>query len=266
MKDPIGDRIKSKFEDPFRYAIPQRVYGLLRLDGKAFHTFTRGLPKPYCNELSAVMDTAATALAKEIMGCKLAYGQSDEYSFLFTDFDKEESETWFAGNVQKIASVSASIFTAHFNQEWARVLTFDEPKIKDPINAMNKLAVFDARVFVIPRREDVISYFNWRQLDASRNSLNMLASTKFSHKELQSKGAAVVHDMLHEIGVNWNDYPVPMKRGRVIRRVPSTRTISYTHKKTKELKTQVVEDMAWEVDNNIPVFSRNKDYLEGLIP
>lgn len=255
MKDTLGDKIKSKFEDPFRFSIPQRTYGIVRIDGKAFHTFTRGLEKPYCPQLSAAMDAGALALTKEMMGCKLAYGQSDEYSFLFTDLEKEESEMWFAGNIQKIASVSASIFTAAFNYMWSHIA---------PCRPI-KLAVFDARVFVIPSRQDVAEYFHWRQVDATRNSLNMLASCHFSHKELQSKDQAAKHEMLHTVGINWNNYPTPFKRGRVIRREASTRKVEFVHKKTKLPMHIDVEEMAWKVDEKIPVFGRDKSYLEGLI-
>jgi tRNA(His) 5'-end guanylyltransferase len=254
MKDTLGDRIKSKFEDVFRISIPQRTYGIVRVDGKAFHTFTRGLEKPYCGDLSNAMDTAALTLAKEMMGCKLAYGQSDEYSFLFSDLDKDESEMWFSGNIQKIASVSASIFTAAFNNAW----------YTNQIN--NKVAWFDARVFVIPCRKDVEQYFHWRQVDATRNSLNMLASCHFSHKQLQGVDQATKHDMLWGKEINWNNMPIPFKRGRVIRREPNKRTVRYTHKKTKQEIVQEIEEMAWMVDNKIPVFGKDKSYLEGLIP
>jgi tRNA(His) 5'-end guanylyltransferase len=253
MKDSLGDRIKDKFENVTRFCLPQRTYGIVRIDGKAFHTFTRGLERPYCKELADAMDMAAKALAQSIMGCKLAYGQSDEYSFMFTDLDKDESEMWFAGNVQKIASVSASIFTAHFNTSW------------NWYNDGRSQALFDARVFVIPSREEVVNYFIWRQLDATRNSLNMLASCHFSHKQLQGKKSEDKHDMLHNVGVNWNDMPIPFKRGRVIRREPNKRTVSYIHKKTKETKTQEIEEMAWVVDQKIPMFTRDKSYMEKLI-
>ena len=258
----MGDRIKSKFEDVFRFAIPQRTYGIVRIDGKAFHTFTRGLERPYCPELADAMDTAAMALAQSMMGCRFAYGQSDEFSFLFSDFDKDETEMWFSGNIQKIASVSASIFTAHFNQRWREVIP-SKGRLGPPVIVP---ALFDARVFVIPNRKDVAEYFHWRQVDASRNSLNMLASCHFSHKELQSKNSEDKHNMLHGVGVNWNNMPIPFKRGRVIRREPNKRTVRYTHKKTKQEIVQEIEEMAWMVDNKIPVFGKDKSYLEGLIP
>jgi tRNA(His) 5'-end guanylyltransferase len=259
MEDTIGNRIKTKYEDVFRISIPQRTYAILRIDGKAFHTFTRGLEKPYCQDLANSLDTAAMALCKEMMGAQFAYGQSDEYSFLMTDFENDKSEMWFNGNIQKIASVSASIFTAHFNEMW------DGPKWG------SKLAMFDARLFVIPSRTEVENYFIWRQLDASRNSLNMLASCHFSHKQLHGKNSADKHEMLHSVGVNWNNCDADIKRGRVISRQPNKRIVTFTHKKTKEVITQEVEENAWVVDKNIPVFTKTRPrpgaaYLDGLIP
>jgi tRNA(His) 5'-end guanylyltransferase len=112
----------------------------------------------------------------------------------------------------------------------------------------------------------VAEYFHWRQVDATRNSLNMLASCHFSHKQLQGVDQAAKHEMLHSIDVNWNNMPIPFKRGRVIRREPNKRIVSFVHKKTKEPKTLEIEEMAWSVDEKIPVFGREKSYLKGLIP
>ena len=257
IKDSLGDRMKSKYEDVFRHGIPQRTYGILRIDGKAFHTYTKKLPRPFCPELSACMDAAAMALCREMSGARLAYGQSDEYSFLFTDFENVDSQMWFNGNIQKIASVSASIFTAHFAEASALL----KAKYSVP-----KVALFDSRVFVIPSRLDVINYFVWRQQDASRNSLSMLAASHFSHKQLHGKKAADMHDMLHGIGINWNNERTGFKRGRVIKRMVVERPVSYTHKVTKEVISKVVSEPTWVVDEEIPVFTQDYSYLDALVP
>lgn len=253
-KDPIGDRLKRMYEDVFRAFLPRNTYAILRIDGKAFHTFTRGLERPYDKRLADCLDAAAMTLCKEMMGAKFAYGQSDEYSFLFTDFDQAETEMmWFGGNIQKIVSVSASIFTASFNAAWSTV-------------APQSIATFDARAFIIPNRADVERYFVWRQLDASRNSLNMLASAHFGHKDLHGKGTKDKHDMLHSLGVNWNDCGADFKRGRVVRREPSTREVTFTHKRTKEVISTSVEETTWAVDLNIPIFTKDQAYLSSMIP
>lgn len=252
--------MKSKYEDVFRHVIPQRTYGILRIDGKAFHTFTRGLPRPYCPELSQAMDDAALKLCSTMQGVRLAYGQSDEYSFLFTDFENTDSEMWFSGNIQKITSVSASLFTAYFNESWRQVSS----RFKK--NPPYTPALFDSRVFVIPSRTDVINYFVWRQQDATRNSLNMLASVHYSHRELHSKKSADKHEMLFQKGINWNNEPTAFKRGRVALQQVTERNVTYTHKKTKEVITKTIEEPTWTIDNEIPVFQQDHSYLDRLVP
>ena len=269
--------MKSKYEDVFRHTIPQRTYGLLRIDGKAFHTFTKGLPRPFSQDLTDALDHAAIALCNQMQGARFAYGQSDEYSFLFTDFEDINTEMWFKGNVQKIASVAASIFTAHFNAKWQEIVQngyvfvdkCNLPRENGPERKkkfIGKLAMFDARVFVIPGRTDVINYFVWRQQDASRNSLSMLASTYYSSKELHGKKAADMHEMLHRKGQNWNNWDTNFKRGRVIKRISTTRIAKFVHKSSGKTLERPVNETPFAVDNDIPVFTQNHDYLEGLVP
>lgn len=226
MKDDLGDKIKSQFEDALRIQLPRRTHLVIRIDGRRFHTFTKSLERPYDRRLADALDTAAMALASEMSGCRLGFGQSDEYSFLLTDFASEHEKMWFDGNVQKIVSVAASIFTAHFS-------------------AAFRAATFDARVMVIPRRADVEQYFLWRQLDASANSLNMLASAHYTHDELLGKSTAEKHDLLHAKGINWSHAETSFKRGRVIRPAASG---------------------GWEADLEPPIFSRDPGYLARLIP
>src|SRR5260221_942974 len=187
MNDGLGNRIKTYFEDPARVILPRKTWVVIRIDGKGFHHFTRKLERPYSRPLAEALDQAARHLCARIIGCAFAYGQSDEYSILFSDFGQADSRLWFDGSVQKIASVSASLFTAAFHHYYA------EPAF----------AAFDARVFAIPSRREVERYFLWRQADASRNSLNMLASAHYSHEELLGKSASEKHDLLHAKGENW---------------------------------------------------------------
>jgi len=226
LKDDLGDKIKSCFEDALRIQLPRRTHVVIRIDGRRFHTFTKRLERPYDRRLADALDTAAIALAAEMPGCRLGFGQSDEYSFLLTDFGSEHEKMWFDGNVQKMVSVAASIFTAHFTAAFA-------------------LATFDARVMVIPRRDDVEQYFIWRQLDASANSLNMLTSAHYSHAELLGKSTAEKHDLLHAKGINWSHAETSFKRGRTVRPAAGS---------------------GWEVDLQPPIFTRDRDYLSKLIP
>ena len=178
MQDDLGRRMKHDYENALRLYLPRRASIIVRVDGRAFHVFTREMERPYCRALADALDAAAAVLCAEMTGCRFAFGQSDEYSFLLSD------AVWFDGNVQKIASVAASIFTAAF----ARAFVSD------------RMATFDARVFLIPQRAEVAEYFVWRQLDASANSLNMLASAHYSHEELLGRSTAEKHDLLHVKG------------------------------------------------------------------
>jgi tRNA(His) guanylyltransferase len=230
MKDDLGRRMKQDYEDALRLVLPRRSYVVIRIDGRGFHTFTKNLERPYSRKLAAALDSAALALCQEMIGCRFAYGQSDEYSFLLTDFEKENAPLWFDGNVQKIVSVSASLFTAYFNRAFAS----------------ENVAAFDSRVLVISQHAEVAKYFLWRQLDASANSLNMLASAHYPHAELVGKSNAEKHEMLFAKSVNWAKQPADFKRGRVVHRGANAD--------------------GWETDLTIPVFNREPAYLDALIP
>lgn len=230
MKDDLGRRMKQDYEDALRLTVPRRSYVVIRIDGRGFHTFTKGLERPYSRRLAAALDQAAMGLCQEMIGCRFGYGQSDEYSFLLTDFEKESAPLWFDGNVQKIVSVSASVFTACFQRAFPS----------------ERIAAFDSRVLVISRRSEVEKYFVWRQLDASANSLNMLASAHYTHEELAGKSNTEKHEMLYAKGVNWAKQGADFKRGRVVRRCAT--------------------GAGWEIDASIPVFNRDASYLAGLVP
>ena len=231
MKDELGRRLKRDYEDALRLTLPRRTYVVVRVDGRAFHKFTERMPRPYFRPLANALDSAALYLCREMIGCRLAYGQSDEYSFLLSDCGGPDEPLWFEGNLQKIVSVSASIFTAAFQRAFGG----------------EKLAAFDSRVMVIAQRREVEQYFLWRQLDASANSLNMLVAAFYSHADVLGKSTAEKHEMLHAKGANWAAEPADFKRGRVIRQ--DQRTAG-----------------GWIVDLEIPIFSRDRDFLHALIP
>lgn len=230
VKDDLGRRMKQDYEDALRLSVPRRTYVVIRIDGRGFHTFTKNLERPYSRRLADALDDAAHGLCQEMIGCRFAYGQSDEYSFLLTDFEKDTASLWFDGNMQKMVSVSASLFTGYFNRAFAS----------------DKIAAFDSRLLVISQRAEVEKYFLWRQLDASANSLNMLASAHYSHPELLGKSTQEKHEMLFAKGVNWAKQPADFKRGRVVKRGTNGKT--------------------WETDLAIPVFNRDASYLDALIP
>lgn len=233
-KDILGDRMKDFYENRIRYNLPRRTYTVIRIDGKAFHTYTRGLERPFDLKLINDMDETACFLCKNIQGAKFAFVQSDEISILLTDFEKITTDAWFDGNIQKIASISASIATAKFNEL-----------------RPNKLALFDSRVFTIPSSVEVENYFIWRQQDTVRNSISSVAQFLYSPKELFGKNTNEMQEMCFQKGINWNDYDVKLKRGRLIIK--------------QEFEKEGAKRTKW-VSVEPPIFSQERNILENLIP
>jgi len=258
MKDSLSERMKSQYEMRSKQYLPRRTYTVIRLDGKSFHTFTKGLERPYDEGLIRVMDETAKFLCEEIQGSEFAYVQSDEISILLTDFEKETTDAWFDGNIQKIVSVSASLATGKFNIEMLKL----QAEIRYPANMEGnlnqedlenqKLAFFDARVFTIPDPTEVENYFVWRQKDAVRNSLAMHAQSLYSHKELHGKSQLDMHDMIHEKGQNWNDLPEGFKRGRTIKKM-SFKDFDDGNRKS-----------VWEIVT--PDFLKEREFFLDVIP
>ena len=260
MKDDLGDRIKDQYENRTRYYLPRRTYTIIRLDGKAFHTYTRNLKKPFDKDLSDDIDTAVRFILPEIQGSVFAYAQSDEISILLTDFATTQTCAWFDGNIQKMTSVAASMMTAQFNRN--RLLRQFNNYVRDADSIdWNNQAFFDARVFTIPDRVEVMNYFIHRNQDCSRNSVSMVAQHHFSHKELHGKNTPEMHEMLHSKGVNWaTDYSSSDKNGRLIVK----EKIGVEGPKADGLipitwRTEWVSNGAWK-------FTENKDKLLEMIP
>lgn len=204
IQDSLGDRVKG-YEAAYNHKFTRRTPLIIRVDGKAFHTFTRGCKKPFDQDLINAMAHAATETAKEMQGFKLAYVQSDECTFLLTDYDDLRTGAWFGYEVNKIVSIAASAFTAHFNWYWH--IRCDQPY---------STAMFDARAFNVPR-DDWQNVFIWRQQDWARNSLQMLSRAHYSHKELEGKNTADMHELLYEKGINWAELSSQHKNGTFIR-------------------------------------------------
>lgn len=201
--------MKSQYEDRTRYLLPRRTYTIVRVDGKAFHSFCRAMERPYDRRFMSAMDDTASEMLPEIMGAEFAYVQSDEISVLLTDFAKPNTEAWFDGNVQKIASVSAAMATAYFQHAMLRSAYMMDRLYNSP-------PMFDARVFTIPDHIEVENYFIWRQQDAVRNSIQMLAQHYYSPKQLHGKNCSELQGMIHTQGDNWNNHPARFKRGGLV--------------------------------------------------
>lgn len=252
--DSIGDRMKERFENRTRMFLPRRTYSIIRVDGKAFHAWTKGFDRPFDTNLMVLMDLVAQTMCEEIQGAKLAYVQSDEISILMTDFESPNTEAWFNGNIQKIVSISAAIATAKFND--AALDAFQNGGIKKFFNM--DLALFDSRVFTIADRTEVENYFIWRQQDASRNSVQMAARALFSHQECENKNVSQLQDMMmaHEKKVNWNDYSAREKRGGLVYKKPTGEVLDTDPPHIK---------IAWLADG-APIFTQERQVLRGLIP
>lgn len=266
--DSLGDRMKG-YENISRFYLTRRSPVIIRVDGKAFHTFTRGLKRPFDDILMSVMQETAKYLCKNISGCKLAYVQSDEISLLITDYDTIDTQAWFDNNLQKIVSVSASLATLAFNDFWSAAVdceieaantapfTSDENNYIMTISDKRFKATFDSRAFIIPK-DEVCNYFIWRQQDATRNSIQSLAQANFPHKELIGLNSSKLQDkLILEKSINWNDLPVPCKRGVCV------------YYERKSFPTDNVgikmEQSGWMIDENIPIFTQNREYIERFV-
>lgn len=209
-KDSMGDRMK-RYEEAHQFILTPRTSVIIRVDGKAFHTFTRGCDKPFDADLEDAMIQSTTQTFNRIQGAKLAYTQSDEASFWITDFDDINTSGWLGYNYSKIISITASMFTSYFVQSYGFQRMHDAHKLKVSPS-------FDARAFNIPD-SDVANYFLWRAKDWKRNSLFMYARSFFSHSQLDKKKQEDVHELLHTIGKNWaTDLSDIQKNGCFIRR------------------------------------------------
>lgn len=165
---------------------------IIRIDGRAFHTYTRGLERPFDWRLADDLDHAAQVLCADVDGAKAAYLQSDECSVVVPP---AVSEHWFGGKVQKVASVAASVFTAAFLE------------CRDG-------ATFDARVISLPDEWEVRAYLCWRQADCRRNAVSMVAQSVFSHKQLNGRGTGERLEMLEREGVVFESFPTADRLGR----------------------------------------------------
>lgn len=262
-KDTLGERMKN-YESVSQSKLIRRTPTIIRIDGKAFHTWTNCLKNfdpslkdsPFSKRMHAFMTKTTEYLVNNIQNAVLGYTQSDEISILLNDWETLERSQWFDAKVQKMASVSASMATMAFNKEF---LSYNSDFLFD--NSY-PLAMFDARVFNLPK-EEVTNYFIWRQQDASRNSLQMLARFYFSHNELQNKNNSDIQDMLMlQKGVNWNSIDTWMKRGTCVYRVNQECMVE---KQYTADGSGIVTDSFIKIDENIPIFTQNRNFVEQFL-
>lgn len=210
----LGSRIKS-YEQVSKYKLLPKSPLFIRIDGKAFHTFTKGCNKPFDLTLVNAMIYAAEMTAKQMSGFQLAYIQSDEATFMLTDYESHRTQGWFGYELNKVVSISASAFTAYFNSYW---FNYKEAQHGyEGTDGVSEFAMFDSRAFTVPL-EDAPNVFIWRQRDWERNSVQMLARAHFSHKECTNKKVPDLHEMLYKKGINWSELTGRLMNGTFITR------------------------------------------------
>lgn len=289
VHDDLGVRMKTFYEQIPKTKLMRRCPVAIRIDGKAFHTFTRGFQKPFDEVLIKSMQETMKYLCENIQGCVLGYTQSDEITLILIDYKKLTSSAWFDYEVQKICSIAASMATMAFNKFFFEnskrymdkygypketMIKYGD-KMLTYVKAVNKGAMFDARCFNIPK-EEVTNLIYWRQLDASRNSIQMVGQANFSHKELQNKSCNDIQDMLMtQKGINWNDLPTYQKRGSCcVKRefwIDKNDGEEFSKEYSEALDRTAIDENAikrteWIIDTDIPIFrNEGREYIDRLV-
>lgn len=293
-KSDLAKRMKV-YESVSKTKLVPRMPVIIRIDGKAFHTFTKGFRKPFDKILIKSMQDTMKYLCENIQGCVLGYTQSDEITLVLVDYSKLYTCSWFDNEVQKICSIAASMTAMAFNKffksnvediisEYNCSLIPQSMKIqmkKDEyhrtlLKAVSKGAVFDARCFNVPK-EEVTNNIYWRQLDATRNSIQMLGQANFSHKELQNKTCNQIQDMLFiQKGINWNNLDTYLKRGsccikrEYFEQCENGKEIKYPEGCSDPYEDDEIEKGIWRskwiIDKDIPIFKgEGRDYIDKLV-
>lgn len=249
-KDCLGDRMKA-YEAVSQTYLTRRVPVILRLDMKAGHNFTKGFERPYDKVFACAMRDTMLELCKNIQGCVFGYTQSDEISLVLCDYQKLTTDAWFGYRVEKMVSVAAAMASVYFKEAFRLALILENSENEDFTSFykahrnsfQTKLAIFDCRAFNVPK-EDVHNCILWRQMDATRNSIQGLAQTLFPHKELQGISCKALQDkMFTEKGVNWNDCPTCQKRG----------------------VSAIRGEYCWGIDFDMPILTEDHDYINCRI-
>lgn len=289
-KSDLAERMKG-YEKRNRYYLQRRKPVILRLDMRAGHSFTKGFERPFDEVFIKSMQNTAKYLCENIQNCKLSYQQSDEITLLLVDYDKLNTDCFFDYRVDKLCSITASMATMAFNnifskyvKEFDLELAYNDNGIDTEENrklweiykkAINKGAMFDARCFNIPK-EEVTNLVYWRQLDASRNSIQMVGQANFSHKELHNKSCNDIQDMLMtQKGINWNDLPTYQKRGSCcVKRefwIDKNDGEEFSKEYSEALDRTAIDENAikrtkWIIDTEIPIFkSEGREYIDRLV-
>jgi len=240
------------------------VPAICRMDGRAFHTFTKGLGRPYDQNLSDLMVEVTTQMVRSSGAC-IGYTQSDEITLVWL-VDDPKSEMFFGGRVQKMVSILPAQLSVYFNVMLPDYLP----------HKAGTFPVFDCRVFSVPNRTEAANTLVWRELDATRNSISMAAQAHFSHKQLMGKSCSDMQEMLFQKGINWNDYPDFFKRGSYVQRVKRERAFTadeieklppkHEARRNRHLKVVRTDYERINMPPITKVTNREEVIFEGAIP
>lgn len=261
-RDSLGTRMKG-YETCFRPSLPRRSCVIVRVDGRAFHSYTKGFNRPFDDRIIDAMLYAACEVAKDMQGFKLAYHQSDEVSFLMHDYETINTEAWFANDLTKIVSLTASRMAVKFNRKMQELLTTSmlEALPSGKTDAVAKLlardAEFDSRAFLVPQA-DVTNYFLWRAKDWQRNSLSMYARQYYSAKALHGKARSDQHELLFQKGKNWTlDLPPRLRNGTFI--------LNATKSQSQSPKTKLKSDPKFTFLHPLPQYPAVAGVVDPLL-
>ena len=205
--DDLGDRMKMyERVEAGRHFLP-RIPIVARLDGRAFHTFTKGLQQPFDTALMQCMVDTTKELVKQT-NASVGYRQSDEITLIWTNILNLE-DFWFGGRVQKMCSLLSSIATLEFNACVRELL---------PEKYASKKPIFDCRIWQVPDETEAANVLVWRENDAVKNSIMATALSAVGHDAVVGKGQKEQLDLIHSKGLNWNQNPDWAKRGTYVAR------------------------------------------------
>lgn len=245
----LGDRMKS-YEHDWRTALPENTWAVIRLDGRSFSAWTRGLQRPYDTGMLDTMGQALTYLCETTPGVQLGFCQSDELSLLITDTDSDKTQMFFGGEIMKLCSITAGTLSAY----WARQYP-DRP-----------LACFDSRVFAVPSRDEAVACVQWRAQDCVRNAVSMLASHHFSARQLHGVPVGERVRMLAEIGVHLEAADPRFVHGQIAHRAWETGQVEYVHRRTGEtMLSPEVRRRRWHLTVAPPITGPFTDTVTDLL-
>ena len=255
-KDSLGARMKT-YENVSKGFLTLGVPKVIRLDMRAGHTFCRGFDKPFDRIFSNCMIETTIDLCGQIPGVVAGYTQSDEISLILNDEVNNGYVCFFEGNIEKIVSISASIATLNFNKHY-----FDKCHDSKNKTYRNKLwtAQFDSRVFCLPNVTELHNYILWRQEDATRNSIQIVAHANFTDKECHGLNSNQLQDKLMvEKGINWNNFESRFKRGSIILKENYYKDVELPN---GEIITNVKRSH-W-VEKNIPILTKDTAFIPSI--